>query len=523
MLALLCGGLLAAGDLSVVQGQCPIPPTSLNETAMLIAPNSAAGDAFGKSVFVDGDVAVIGAPGAATAFVYRFDGAEWTLEAELVAFDSIGTSFGSSVSVCGDVVVVGAKWSDKGAAFVFRFDPQTSTWAEEAKLKPMDLVYENDFGASVAVSGNLVVVGAPCNCIASLGKAYVYRFDGTKWIEEATLLASDEESQDRFGNSVSISGEVAVIGAYNEGNLGNTWSGTGAAYVYRFDAEASAWVEETKLISTDPLPGQTDQFGRSVSMRADAQVMVIGTEPLSSGYPVPVGSAYVFRYDPDACEGPQCSPWIVEAKLLASDPGGGDRFGYSVSISGDVIVAGAWGVFDDVCPFPKICNAGAAYIFRFDPDACDGPDCSPWIEQAKVTSSDIEDGDLFGWSVSVSNDVAWIGAWRDEGVGTDSGSAHIFGGLSDCNENGTLDLCDTADGSHPDENGNGVPDGCEGCEGDANGDGAVDPLDSGFVLSRFGCPVGTGDPNCDAADQNGDGMVDPLDSGFVLARFGPCQ
>ncbi len=61
------------------------------------------------------------------------------------------------------------------------------------------------------------------------------------------------------------------------------------------------------------------------------------------------------------------------------------------------------------------------------------------------------------------------------------------------------------------------------CEGDANGDGTVDPLDSGFVLARFGCPVGTGDPSCDAADQNGDGAVDPLDSGFVLARFGQCS
>ncbi len=60
------------------------------------------------------------------------------------------------------------------------------------------------------------------------------------------------------------------------------------------------------------------------------------------------------------------------------------------------------------------------------------------------------------------------------------------------------------------------------CDGDANGDGAVDPLDAGFVLARFGCPVGAGDPDCDTADQNGDGDVDPLDSGFVLARFGEC-
>ena len=61
------------------------------------------------------------------------------------------------------------------------------------------------------------------------------------------------------------------------------------------------------------------------------------------------------------------------------------------------------------------------------------------------------------------------------------------------------------------------------CDGDANGDGTVDPLDSGYVLARFGCPVGTGDSGCDTADQNGDGAVDPLDSGYVLARFGPCE
>jgi len=61
------------------------------------------------------------------------------------------------------------------------------------------------------------------------------------------------------------------------------------------------------------------------------------------------------------------------------------------------------------------------------------------------------------------------------------------------------------------------------CEGDANSDGTVDPLDAGFVLARFGCNVGTGDSGCDDADQNCDGAVDPLDSGFVLARFGPCD
>ncbi len=62
----------------------------------------------------------------------------------------------------------------------------------------------------------------------------------------------------------------------------------------------------------------------------------------------------------------------------------------------------------------------------------------------------------------------------------------------------------------------------QACDGDAKGDRLVDPFDSSFVLARFGCLVGTGNPECDAADQNSDGNVDPLDSGFVLARFGDC-
>ena len=98
----------------------------------------------------------------------------------------------------------------------------------------------------------------------------------------------------------------------------------------------------------------------------------------------------------------------------------------------------------------------------------------------------------------------------------------------DCNGNEIPDECDIAEGTSLDCSGNGIPDECEPevpclCEGDANGDGVVDPLDSGFVLSRFGCSVDAGDPDCEAADQNGDGLVDPLDVGYVSARFGACR
>ena len=145
--------------------------------------------------------------------------------------------------------------------------------------------------------------------------------------------------------------------------------------------------------------------------------------------------------------------------------------------------------------------------------------------------------------ISDSGDVLWYGDWDDANTDIDTG---LFLNDELLVQEGTTEIdflfVDTLrgveDGYHMSNNGHYIifeailEDGSEGaflitlpaadCEGDANGDGVVDPLDSGFVLARFGCPVGTGDPSCDAADQNGDGVVDPLDSGFVLARFGVC-
>ncbi len=523
-----------------VMGQCVA-----NELTKLTAFDAEAGDYFGRTVAISGDIAVIGAMRddteqggweSGTARVYRLDGTQWIEEAALISSDIDEQDwFGFSVAVSGDAILVGASAADgfetsaSGAAYVFRFNG--SEWVQEDKLTASDAAGSDYFGSSVSIHGDVAVVGAPGVRIATTGKAYVYRFNGAEWIEEAKLLAFDANQQDRFGNSVAISGDVAVIGAYNEGNTGNPWGGTGAAYVYRFDQQTGQWNGEGKLISPDPLPGQLDQFGRSVSIRDDAQVMVIGTEPLSFAPPVPVGSAYVFRFDPDACRGPECSPWIDEAKLVASDGDGGDRFGYAVSISGDVVVIGAWGVFEDNCPFPLICNAGAAYVFRFDE--------THWNEEAKITSTDIQDGDLLGWSVSLNGDTAVIGAFRDGDAGLDSGSAYIFGGLSDCNDNGVLDLCDIADGTSKDANGNGIPDECE-FSADLTGplgvpDGCVDAFDLGAMLGAWCSAVNDPNPpsppceNCTpanlaVADISGaanvpDGCVDAFDLAKLLAEW----
>jgi hypothetical protein len=142
------------------------------------------------------------------------------------------------------------------------------------------------------------------------------------------------------------------------------------------------------------------------------------------------------------------SPIDESAKLTASDGTAGDRFSLFLSVSGDMLVIGAY--HDDDCGS----LSGSAYVFRFH-----GAD---WIEQAKLLASDCAAGDRFGYRVSVSGDAAVIGAFLDDNEkGIDAGSAYVFYGLSDCNNNETLDICDIADGTSADVNGNGVPDECD--------------------------------------------------------------
>lgn len=154
---------------------------------------------------------------------------------ELLASDGAsGDSFGFSVSLSGSVAVVGARFDDDGgsnagAAYVYRYDG--SSWVEEQKLTASDGVDGDNFGIAVAVSGDAAVVGAfgDDDTGANSGSAYRYHYDGSSWVEEDKLLASDGGSGDAFGRSTSISGDVSLVGAPGHADNG---AGSGAAYVY---------------------------------------------------------------------------------------------------------------------------------------------------------------------------------------------------------------------------------------------------------------------------------------------------
>lgn len=331
--------------------------------------------------------AALVAPAAAQTVVYE--------DFKLISSDGTASDeFGHSVAVSGNRAIIGAIGDDDrgagaGAAYIFRFDG--TSWVEEAKLTASDAGANDYFGYSVSISGDAAIVGAPYDNFY-FGSAYLFRFDGQSWSEEAKLTASDGETADYFGISVAISGDTAVIGAFgHDGAFGDT----GSAYVFR--RHGTDWSQEAKLFAVDGAAG--DIFGRSVSISGDTAV--IGADNHDGAYSNS-GSAYVFRRDG--------TMWSQEATLTAADGTAGDLFGYSVSVSGAAAIIGAVGDNN---------RSGAAYIFRRNG--------STWIEEVKLIASDDAPYEYFGSSVSICGDIAAVGAHGDDAWGDFAGAAYIFG------------------------------------------------------------------------------------------------
>ncbi len=449
---------------------------SVCEGARLTASDGGGFQSFGRAVGVCGDTALIGAQWdndlgtqSGSAYVFRREGQGWVETQKLLASDGeTGNRFGSAVAIEGDVALIGAfghlhdDESGSGSAYVFRYNG--STWIEEQELLASDGALGDHFGRSLSLSADTIVVGADTDDDngANAGAAYIFRFDPdtSQWVEEQKLLASDGTDGDFFGTAVAIFGEVAIVGA--DGHDDGAES-AGAAYVFGYDPQTSRWVEEQKLLASDGT--ELDRFGDSVSISED--VALIGAR-LDVG-----GSAYVFRLDP------KTSQWEMEQKLLASDGGGLDQFGKSVAIDGapgnEIAVVGAW---SSNAGGP---SSGAAYIYRFDADA------SEWIEQAQVLPEPNAWTNFFGFSVAIDGETAVIGA---HGEDQQRGAAYVFDVALNCN-----------------------------CPHDLDADGSVGVSDLLSLLADWGpCP-----PKADCpADFDDNGNVGVPDLLELLANWGPC-
>ena len=331
---------------------------------------------------------------------------------KLVSSDGAAADwFGASVSISGDFVVVGAPWDDdngttSGSAYIFGRDQGgPDTWGQIAKLTASDGAGSDTFGCTVSISGDYAVVGAERDDDngESSGSAYVFSRDhggADKWGEIAKLTASDGAENDWFGCSVCIFGDYIVIGAYYDDDNGVD---SGSAYVFsRNEGGPDNWGEIAKLTpATDG--GAYDNFGCSVGISGDC--VIVGAE--DNGY----GCAYLFERNSGGADN-----WGEITRLTASDGGIQDQFGCAVSIYIDNVIVGA--VAEDA----NGDDSGSAYIFGRDVGGADN-----WGEVCKLTASDGATFDAFGCSVSISGDAAIVGALGDADKGSQTGSAYVYG------------------------------------------------------------------------------------------------
>ncbi len=436
----------------------------------LNATGGAANDLFGLSVAISGDTAIVGAPfddvGANTdqgsAYVFVRSGIVWTQQQQLNASDgAVNDQFGYNVAINGDTAIVGAPFDDVGATgnqgSAYVFVRSGIVWTQQAQLNASDGGANDFFGRSVAISGDTTIVGAYGDNVGATGNqgsAYVFRVLGTNWTQEAQNVASDGAANDNFGFSVAISGDTAIVGAYIDDVGAN--GDQGSAYI--FVRSGTAWTQQQQIFATGGAVG--DQFGYAVAIYGDTAIVGANFDTVSAN--ADQGSAYVFvrsgivwtqeaqitatggtandqfgnsvaisgntvivgaNTDDVGINANQGSAyiftrsgivWTQQQQLNATGGAVGDNFGYSVALSGDTAIIGAYA--DDV---GVNVNQGSAYVFVRSGIV--------WTQQQQLNGSGGAATDFFGWSVAISGDTAIVGAYQDDvGVNANQGSAYVF-------------------------------------------------------------------------------------------------
>ncbi len=380
----------------------------MKQKAKVTASDARARDHFGHSVSIDGNRVAVGSPlndeggnDAGAVYLYALSDATKPYAIEIAkllpAASASGDQFGTSVAISGDTVLAGAPRKDagevlSGAAYVFFNDG--SGWNEQAELTASHVRMGDQFGFSAALDGNVALLGAPYDDAAGTdsGAAYVFRRVYGEWSQPFKLMEQLPEAGSLFGKSVAIVGDTAVVGTYWDDEAGNS-----AGAVHIFVRDAQGWDHVAKLMADDAQP--YDQFGTFVAF--DGETVVVGSPGDDDGGDS-AGFAYVFVRDGDN--------WIQQDKLIASDAGNYDSFGMSVAVSGDTIIVGS--------PNDGIDYVGSAYVFVRTNEN--------WTEEAKIIPDDLDYSAHFGISVALEDNTAVIGAYQEDEDGDNSGAAYVY-------------------------------------------------------------------------------------------------
>ena len=356
-----------------------------------------------------------------------------------------GDLFSTAIAFDGDTLVVGAPFEDSnvtgnpadntasGSGAVYVFTKSAGVWSQQAYLKASNIGAGDNFGTSVALDGDTLVVGSPFessnatgvngnqadNSASGSGAVYVFTRSGGVWSQQAYLKASNAEAGDNFGTSVALNGNMLVVGSpfessnatgVNGNQADNSASGSGAVYV--FTRSVGVWSQQAYVKASNTEAG--DQFGKSVALSGETLVVGASGEDsaltgVTTNSPNEAatgngagnsGAVYVLTRS--------AGVWSQQAYLKASNAQIGDDFGGSVALSSDTLVVGAsledsnaTGVNGDQSS-NSTSGSGAAYVFTRS--------AGVWTPQVYLKASNSEAGDQFGYRVSVSAGQIAVGA-----------------------------------------------------------------------------------------------------------------
>jgi hypothetical protein len=421
-------------------------------------------DSYAYSVAISGNYAIVGgiredsdANGlnnlldAGAAYILFNDNGSWAQIKKITApIRGFGDSFGLAVAMDGDYAVVTAFIEDEdaaetntvqdaGSAYIFKKDGGgANNWGLVKKITAPVRSVADQFGSSVAISGDYVIVGAfnededadELNSLNDAGSAYIFRKDegGTEnWGLLKKICAGTRAADDWFGYSVSINGAFAVVGAYREDEdplETNTLSSSGSAYVFGKDQGGTDnWGLVKKLTAAVRAAG--DNFGSSVSINGDYVIVGAPSESEDASEAnslFSAGAAYIFKKDQGGTDN-----WGQLRKIVPAIRATNDVFGASVSINGSYAIAGAQGESEDASETNTLSRAGGAYIFRKDQGGSDN-----WGQEQKIVAAVRAASDDFGVSVAIGGAFAIVGAWQEDEDALDAnsilnaGSAYIF-------------------------------------------------------------------------------------------------
>ena len=462
-----------------MEAQVPEPVPDVR----LVLANPLPGDVMGAAVAGFGELAAVGvrgedwpAPNCGGVVLYRRVAGSFestSMQAPGLLADD---EFGTAVALSSRWLVGGApRRGPSGATFVSAL--VGGSVAPALELRDPSAATGARFGASLAVIGDWIAVGAPGDGVDGLGNAgsaRIFRRSGGAWVAGERLLPPVPVAGARFGSSVGASESWIAVGA--PGAEGGT------VYLFRVNGESIEF-DEAVLPPGVQMGGW---FGSSIALRGGR--MVVGCPYANDSGP---HAGLAIEYDLD-------QPTAALVRILRpSAPSPGGNFGHSVAIGQAGIIVGAPGWQRNGV------RTGCADVFL--PTGTDAV--------ARIVPPPDAGLCLAGSDVAFAAELALTGM---PGCNGSRGEVAALDMGRDCNENGIPDAADVASGTSQDSDGNGVPDSCD-CPADLDGNGAVDGVDLGVLLAAWGVTA-TGS----LGDLDRDGFVDGADLGLFLAAWGPC-